>query len=44
MMMRKKVIRTMLLVALLIALLANPDFKYMNGETVTLEGGMGLRP
>ncbi|MBE6885447.1 MAG: SDR family oxidoreductase [Ruminococcaceae bacterium] len=24
--------------------LANPDFKYMNGETVTLEGGMGLRP
>ncbi len=24
--------------------LANPDFKYMNGETITLEGGMGLRP
>ena len=24
--------------------LANPDFKYMNGETLTLEGGMGLRP
>jgi len=24
--------------------LAHPDFKYMNGETVTLEGGMGLRP
>ena len=24
--------------------LASPDFKYMNGETVTLEGGMGLRP
>ena len=25
-------------------LLAHPDFKYMNGETLTLEGGMGLRP
>lgn len=24
--------------------LANPDFKYMFGETLTLEGGMGLRP
>ncbi len=24
--------------------LADPDFKYMNGETITLEGGMGLRP
>lgn len=24
--------------------LAFPDFKYMNGETITLEGGMGLRP
>ncbi len=24
--------------------LANPDFKYMNGETITLEGGLGLRP
>ncbi|MDE6661895.1 MAG: SDR family oxidoreductase [Lachnospiraceae bacterium] len=24
--------------------LASPDFKYMNGETLTLEGGMGLRP
>jgi len=24
--------------------LSNPDFKYMNGETLTLEGGMGLRP
>lgn len=24
--------------------LAHPDFKYMNGETITLEGGMGLRP
>lgn len=24
--------------------LATPDFKYMSGETVTLEGGMGLRP
>ena len=25
-------------------LLASPDLKYMNGETITLEGGMGLRP
>ena len=25
-------------------LLTHPDFKYMNGETLTLEGGMGLRP
>ena len=24
--------------------LASPDFNYMNGETLTLEGGMGLRP
>ena len=24
--------------------LATPDFKYMSGETLTLEGGMGLRP
>ena len=24
--------------------LASPDFQYMNGETLTLEGGMGLRP
>lgn len=24
--------------------LANPDFKYMTGDTITLEGGMGLRP
>lgn len=24
--------------------LASPDFKYMNGETLTLEVGMGLRP
>ena len=24
--------------------LASPDFKYMNCETITLEGGMGLRP
>lgn len=24
--------------------LASPDFKFMNGETITLEGGMGLRP
>ena len=24
--------------------LASPDFKYMNGETITLEGGMGQRP
>lgn len=24
--------------------LCGPDFKFMNGETVTLEGGMGLRP
>ena len=26
------------------AQLANPDFKYLTGETLTLEGGMGLRP
>ena len=25
-------------------MLASPDFKYMNGETLTLEGGLGLRP
>ena len=24
--------------------LANPDFKFMTGETLTVEGGMGLRP
>lgn len=24
--------------------LASPDFKYMSGETVTIEGGMGQRP
>ncbi|MEC4184979.1 hypothetical protein VJ918_09185 [Adlercreutzia sp. R21] len=24
--------------------LANPDFKFMSGEALTLEGGMGLRP
>ena len=24
--------------------LASPDFKYMTGETLTLEGGLGLRP
>lgn len=24
--------------------LASPDFKYMSGETITLEGGIGLRP
>jgi NAD(P)-dependent dehydrogenase (short-subunit alcohol dehydrogenase family) len=24
--------------------LASPDFKFMSGETITLEGGMGLRP
>ena len=24
--------------------IAGGDFKYMNGETITLEGGMGLRP
>ena len=23
---------------------AHPDFKYMTGETLTLEGGLGLRP
>ncbi len=25
-------------------MIATPDFKYMTGETITLEGGMGLRP
>lgn len=24
--------------------LASPDFKFMSGETITLEGGLGLRP
>jgi len=24
--------------------LCSPDMKYMSGETITLEGGMGLRP
>ena len=24
--------------------LASPDFKYMSGETLTLQGGSGLRP
>jgi len=24
--------------------LATPDFKFMTGETLTLEGGLGLRP
>ena len=24
--------------------LCGPDFKFMSGETITLEGGMGLRP
>ena len=24
--------------------LASPDFKYMSGETLTLEGAMGQRP
>jgi NAD(P)-dependent dehydrogenase (short-subunit alcohol dehydrogenase family) len=24
--------------------LTHPDFKYMTGETLTLEGGLGLRP
>ena len=24
--------------------LVHPDFKYLTGETLTLEGGMGLRP
>jgi len=24
--------------------LASPDFKYMTGETITVEGGLGLRP
>lgn len=24
--------------------LAMPDFQYLSGETLTLEGGMGLRP
>lgn len=25
-------------------MLGSPDFKYMSGETLTLEGGMGQRP
>lgn len=24
--------------------LSHPDFKYMTGETITLEGGLGMRP
>ena len=24
--------------------LASPDFKYMSGETITLEGALGQRP
>lgn len=24
--------------------LTSPDFKYMTGETITLEGGLGMRP
>ena len=24
--------------------LASPDMKYLSGETLTLEGGLGLRP
>ena len=24
--------------------LGSPDFKYMSGETITLEGGLGQRP
>ena len=24
--------------------LASPDFKFMTGETITLEGGLGQRP
>ena len=24
--------------------IASPDFKYMTGETITLEGGLGQRP
>ena len=24
--------------------LASPDLKYLTGETITLEGGLGLRP
>jgi len=24
--------------------LGHPDFKFMSGETLTLEGGMGQRP
>ena len=27
-----------------VVMLATPDFKYLTGETLTLEGGMGLRP
>lgn len=27
-----------------VLMLATPDFKYLTGETLTLEGGMGLRP
>lgn len=31
-------------IARVVVQLANPDFKYMTGETLTLEGGLGLRP
>ncbi|MCD8315876.1 MAG: SDR family oxidoreductase [Eggerthellaceae bacterium] len=31
-------------IARVVVQLASPDFKFMTGETLTLEGGMGLRP
>ena len=31
-------------IGLVVVQLTNPDFKYMSGETITLEGGMGQRP
>lgn len=31
-------------IARVVVQLASPDFKYMSGETLTLEGGMGQRP